>query len=161
MVREIFPGGFPADCGWAVSSDDEDDADESPAPEEYDADESPALDQNVDEKTVGPTDGVPLFASTSTDSLKRSHDDDVIHPSLKKARVGPVLHITVEPLRMIIKTCSQVDENTTSTGRVALDQRDLPAGCLDWNMAFNVAMGYVDCPLCIGHTVCRICEHTG
>ena len=144
MVREYFPGGFPLDCGIDLEGEpfyddeedeepdeevpidayllppqvDEDDADEVPAPQD-DADDTPAPEAKKEEPTwLGPTSGVPLFASAP----KRSHEDSSEPSVVKKARVDK---------KYPLKRCP-----------IALENDKLPMGCWDWEEAFNNEMGY-------------------
>jgi hypothetical protein len=205
MVREYFRGGFPKDCGWAVSDDDgsteedpEDDVDEDSIPtpqddvEEDDVDEVTAPEDHEDEMKgeEGPSIGVPLYASAPSSTGKRDHEDEGFPAFLKKARLErATLGFLVEPSNNKVKKNSAPSytglrdhgdegfpaflkkavgldimdlplfkELPFKKSRRGLDQIELPKGCEDWNMAFNVAMDYVDCPLCSGWYVeCPTC----
>jgi hypothetical protein len=186
MVREYFAwrGGFPKDCGWAVDSSEEDTDDDSgtapeddvdedfPTPEDEvldeappidDADEIPAPEDEEEERpeVEGPTIGVPLFASVPAYTCKRVHEDEGYPNFLKKARLQAcTLEFIVDSdydkefKRGQFPMFQELPFKRSTRG---LDQIELPVGCTDWEMAFNVAMEYVDCPLCFGYGECSTC----
>ena len=167
-------------------SSEEDDAVEEPLPapeEDVDEDSIPTPEDEVDDDSTvvevdeftvrtgddeGPTIGVPLYASAPGCTGKRDHEDDGYPLFLKKARIGG------GTLEFIVDPDYDRDKNKSPSGfdvmdlplfkdlpfkrsQIAFEQDQLPVGCDDWDMSFNVAMWYVDCPLCLGYVVCDTC----
>ena len=99
----------------------------------------------VEEEKLGPTTVVP--------SYKRVHEVDGFPSFLKKARLGGTFKIGSEP--------TEQNELPFFRSPVPLEDDELPLGSSDWTMAYNVSMGYVKCPLCLGYVVCEGCGNLG
>ena len=114
---------------FASVPDQGDDVDDFSTPEDVKKESS-----KVDPTERGPTNAVPFY--------KRVQEEDGYPPFLKKARLGGTFEIQLAPFKR---------------SPVPLENIALPWGCSDWDMAFNVAMWYVDCPVCLGYEVCETC----
>ena len=168
-----------------VSSEDDAAVEEMvPAPQEdVDEDSIPTPQDDSDKVTTvddveevpackgddeGPTIDVPLFVITPSCTGKRDHEEDCFPPFLKKACLqGHTLEFIVDPIYNVGRHKSHpgsdlielplFKELPFKRSLHGLDQIELPVGCHDWEMAFNVAMWYVDCPICLGYVVCETC----